>query len=272
MNAEILCVGTELVLGDILNTNAQFLSSRLALLGINVYYQSAVGDNKDRIVESLKTAISRSNLIIFTGGMGPTADDITLKVVADALGLELARDEKAYAQIVNYFKKADKPLTENNEKQAFLPKGSTPFYNTIGTAPGCVIESGNQRIVFLPGPPKEVEAMWENSVEPYLKKFTTSVIKSRYVHIYGVGESKIDEMAADLIAGENPTVAPYAKDGEAYLRVTAKAATELSASTLISATLTKRAQRSARQDSSSSLSQHSAMMALRSSMKMLLTN
>ena len=239
MNAEILCIGTELVLGDILNTNAQYLSKQLALKGINVFYQSCVGDNPERIIKALSIAVTRSNLIIFTGGLGPTADDITIATVANALSIPLEKNDEAYEHIKGYFKRIGKPLTDNNEKQAFLPKGCIVLPNDKGTAPGCVIESGNQCIVFLPGPPKELQAMYENHLIGYLDKYADGVIKSKFVHIYGVGECMIDEKAAELIKGKNPTVAPYAKDGEAELRITAKSGDEESAQKLIDETLIK---------------------------------
>lgn len=239
MNAEILCIGTELVLGDILNTNAQYLSKQLALKGINVFYQSSVGDNPERIIKALSIAVTRSNLIIFTGGLGPTADDITISTVSNALGIPLEKNEAAFRHIEKYFERIGRPLTKNNEKQAFLPKGCIVLPNDKGTAPGCVIESGNQCIVFLPGPPKELQAMYENHLSNYLDKYADGVIKSKFVHIYGVGEAMIDEKAAELISGVNPTVAPYAKDGEAELRITAKSGDEESAQKLIDETLIK---------------------------------
>ncbi|MBQ4156038.1 MAG: competence/damage-inducible protein A [Clostridia bacterium] len=223
MNAEILCVGTELVLGDILNTNAQYLSKKLAQIGINVFYQSSVGDNPERIIKALSTAVTRSNLIIFTGGLGPTADDITIATVANALDIPLEKNEEAFQNIVKYFEISGKEMTDNNEKQAFLPKGCTVLPNDVGTAPGCVIEKGNQCIAFLPGVPHELERMFEKYLSKYLSKYSNGVILSKFLHIYGVGESKIDEKAKDFISGENPTVAPYAKMGETELRVTAKA-------------------------------------------------
>lgn len=239
MNAEILCIGTELILGDIVNTNAQYLSKQLAGKGINVFYQSAVGDNPERIIKALSIAITRSNLIIFTGGLGPTADDITVKTVSEALGIPLEKNEKAYKNIVEYFKKQGREMPENNEKQAFLPMGSVPFYNEKGTAPGCAIESGNQCIIFLPGPPNELKAMFEGQVSTYLDKYSKGVIKSKFVKIYGVGESVIDSKAAELIKGENPSVAPYAKDGEVELRITAKAKNEDKADEMIDETVEK---------------------------------
>lgn len=239
MNAEIICIGTELLLGDIVNTNAQYLSRKLAQKGINVFYQSSIGDNRARIVKSLSAAITRSNLIIITGGLGPTADDITLKTVSDALGIPLEKNQEAYNNIVEYFKKNDKPMTQNNEKQAYLPKGCTVFENKKGTAPGCAIESGTQCIIFLPGPPAEMQAMFEDKVSKYLNKYSSGIIESKFVKIYGVGESEIDQKAADLINGTDPTVAPYAKFGEAELRVTANGKTKADAQAKINATVLK---------------------------------
>ena len=239
MNAEILCIGTELLLGDIVNTNAQYLSRKLAQKGINVFYQSSIGDNPDRIVKSLSAAISRSNLIIITGGLGPTADDITMKTVSDALGIPLERNEEAYEHIVEYFKRIGRPMTPNNEKQAYLPKGCTIFENKKGTAPGCAIESGTQCIIFLPGPPSEMQAMYEDKVSRYLNKYSSGIIESKFVKIYGVGEAAIDQKAADLINGTDPTVAPYAKLGEAELRVTAKGETKQEAIAKIDETVFK---------------------------------
>lgn len=239
MNAEILCIGTELILGDIVNTNAQYLSKQLAAKGINVFYQSTVGDNPERIIKALSIAITRSNLIIFTGGLGPTADDITVKTVSEAIGVPLERNEEAYQHIVEYFQKTGRVMSENNEKQAYLPKGSVVFQNEKGTAPGCAIESGNQCIVFLPGPPSELQAMFEGQVSGYLDKYSTGIIKSKFIKIYGVGESIIDREMGELIKGENPTVAPYAKDGEAELRITAKALSEKSADRIINETVEK---------------------------------
>ncbi len=237
MNAEILCVGTELVLGDILNTNAQYLSKKLAEKGINVYYQSSVGDNPERIIKALSTAVSRSNLIIFTGGLGPTADDITIETVTKALNIPLEKNEDAYNQIVKFFEVVGREMPKNNEKQAFLPKGCVVLPNDVGTAPGCVIESGNQSIAFLPGVPSEMKIMFEKYLDKYLDKYSDGVILSKFVHVYGIGESKIDEMAKDFIKGENPSVAPYAKQGETELRVTAKAQTKSDAQFLLDETV-----------------------------------
>ena len=232
MNAEIICVGTELLLGDILNTNVQFLSRQLAAMGINVYYQTSVGDNPERLTSALETAIERSNLIIFTGGLGPTKDDITVKTVCDAIGYELYEDSEAKSRIISYHNKLGKEMPENNLKQALLPKGATVFYNSCGTAPGAALECGDQAIIFLPGPPKEMQTMFNESVAQYLTKFSDGAIKSTFLNIFGIGESKVDELIADLLGSKNPTVAPYAKDGEVTLRITAKAQTPTAAEAL----------------------------------------
>ena len=232
MNAEIICVGTELLLGDILNTNVQFLSRQLAAMGINVYYQTSVGDNPERLTSALEIAIERSNLIIFTGGLGPTKDDITVKTVCDAIGYELYEDSEAKSRIISYYNKLGREMPENNLKQALLPQGSTVFYNSCGTAPGAAIECGNQAIIFLPGPPKEMQTMFNESVAQYLTKFSDGAIKSTFLNIFGIGESKVDELIADLLGSKNPTVAPYAKDGEVTLRITAKAQTPTAADAL----------------------------------------
>lgn len=239
MNAEILSIGTELVLGDIVNTNAQYLSKQLALKGINVFYQSNIGDNPERIIKALSIAVTRSNIIIFTGGLGPTADDITIATVANALKIPLEKNEEAYNDIVKYFESTGRKMPKNNEKQAMLPVGCTVFRNTIGTAPGCALVSGTQCIVFLPGPPSELKAMYENSLSQYLDKYANGIIKSRFVHIYGIGESEIDEKAKELISGVNPTVAPYAKEGFSSLRITAKGNTENEAEEMLQGTVNR---------------------------------
>ncbi|MBQ2676077.1 MAG: competence/damage-inducible protein A [Clostridia bacterium] len=229
MNAEIISVGTELILGDIVNTDAQYLSQKLASMGIDVFYQSSVGDNPQRLRRVLSIAVSRSNIIILTGGLGPTQDDLTVKTVCDAVGIEMVQDEAALENIKQCFAKSGRELTENNLKQAMVPKGATVFQNTCGTAPGCAISQGEQCIILLPGPPSEMKAMFENGVAQYLMKYSDGVTLSKFVNIYGLGESKVAEMVGDLLNGSNPTVAPYAKDGEVALRVTAKAQNQTAA-------------------------------------------
>ena len=239
MNAEIICVGTELVLGNVLNTHAYFLSNKLAQKGINVFYQTTVGDNRQRLVDTFLTAYNRSDIIILTGGLGPTADDITMEAVAETLGIKMVKNDEAYDRIVEYFKKIGRVLTKNNDKQAYLPEGSIIFQNEVGTAPGCVIEKDGKSVVFLPGPPSELREMYKNSLDEYLNKFATSIIKSKFVHIYGVGEAGIDDRAAELISGTDTTVAPYALLDEAELRVTANGKTASEAEEKIDKTVEK---------------------------------
>lgn len=225
MNAEILTVGTELLLGDILNSNSQFLSRELAIYGIDILYQSTVGDNRDRLESAVKTALSRSDMVILTGGLGPTEDDLTRETVAEALELPLVLHEESEARIIEYFRATEKEYTENNRKQAMLPEGCTVFRNDHGTAPGCAVEKDGKCVILLPGPPKELVPMFGDSVAPFLAKFTGATIRSHTLGVFGIPEAAVDERLHDLMEGENPTVAPYAKSGEVLLRVTAKAAT-----------------------------------------------
>ena len=235
MKAEILAVGTELLLGDILNTNAQYLAKELAALGIEVYYQTVVGDNPKRLEDTLYHAFSRADLVITTGGLGPTEDDLTKETAAKYFGESLVLDEKALAQIQVFFDKIGREMTENNRKQAFVPEhNGVVLYNANGTAPGIIIEKGGKIIIMLPGPPKEVVPMFENQAKPYLAKKQECTFLSRILRVASVGESAMEAMVKDMIdAQTNPTIAPYAKDGEALLRITAKAETEEEANRLI---------------------------------------
>ena len=235
MKAEILAVGTELLLGDILNTNAQYLAKELAALGIEVYYQTVVGDNPKRLEETLYHAFSRADLVITTGGLGPTEDDLTKETAAKYFGEELVLDERALAQIKMMFDRMGRTMTENNKKQAFVPENnSVVMYNANGTAPGIIIEKDEKIIIMFPGPPKEVVPMFENQAKPYLAKKQEYTFISRILRVASVGESAMEEMVKDLIdAQTNPTIAPYAKDGEALLRITAKAKDEEEANRLI---------------------------------------
>ena len=223
MNCEIICVGTELLLGDIVNTNAVYLSKELAKLGINVLYQSVVGDNDSRLEECIRKSLEKSDIIILTGGLGPTADDITKEVCCKALGFELELNEKQLRKIENYFCSKNIEMPESNKKQAYLPKGGYVLENNNGTAPGFAIEKNSKCIISLPGPPREMKPMFENGAKPILEKYSSAVIVSHNVRMIGIGEAKMAEDAGKLLDGENPTVAPYAKDGECLLRVTAKA-------------------------------------------------
>lgn len=224
MNAEIITVGTELLLGDILNSNSQFLSRELAAYGIQLLYQSTVGDNTSRLEQVLSVAMGRSDLVIITGGLGPTPDDLTRETVSEALSLPLELHEESLQRIEEYFTNTGREMTDNNKKQAMLPKGCTVFPNDHGTAPGCAVERYGQSIILLPGPPRELIPMFNDYVAPYLSRFSGGTIFSRTVGVFGISESAVAQRLADLLSGANPTVAPYAKDGEVVLRITAKAA------------------------------------------------
>ena len=222
---EILCVGTELLLGDILNTNEQFLSQELAALGISVLHRSTVGDNSERLANELKTALGRSDIVITSGGLGPTTDDLTKEVCCEVMGFELREDEGTVERIRSYFRNKGAEMPESNLKQAMLPVGATVFENNHGTAPGAALERDGKCVILLPGPPGELVPMFNESVRGFLSKYSDGVIVSHSINIIGMGESAVAEKTADMLDGENPTVAPYAKSGEVRLRVTAKAAT-----------------------------------------------
>ena len=234
MTVEIICVGTELLLGNIVNTNAAYLAEQCAGLGLSCYYQSVVGDNRSRLTETVKTAIGRSDIILMTGGLGPTQDDLTKETVAEVLSIPLVADEHSRQRIAHYFEKRGMHITDNNWKQAQVPEGCLVLDNENGTAPGMIVEVGGHHIIMMPGPPGELKPMFENSVRPYLQEFTPGVIFSQTVKICGVSESLVETKIEDLITGqENPTIAPYARLGEVHLRVTAKAADEKEAKKLI---------------------------------------
>lgn len=235
MKAEILAVGTELLLGDILNTNAQFLAQELANLGIEVYYQTVVGDNPQRLKDTIFHAFSRADLIITTGGLGPTEDDLTKETAAEYFGEKLVLDERALGRIRKYFDRTGRVMTENNVKQAMVPeKNGIVLYNDNGTAPGIIMEKNGKMIVMLPGPPRETIPMFQNQVKPYLANKQEFTFVSRILRVAEVGESAMEDRVKDIIdAQTNPTIAPYAKDGEAILRITAKAKDEEEANRLI---------------------------------------
>lgn len=223
---EILAVGTELLLGDILNRDAQYLSKQLAQMGITVLRHSTVGDNRERLTHDLNEALKRSDIVITTGGLGPTKDDLTKEVCCEAMGFELYEDEKIVEGIRRYFESKNMKMTENNKKQALVPVGGTVFTNNHGTAPGIAMEKDNKCVILLPGPPKELEPMFNESVRDFLSKYSDGTIISHVVNIIGSGESIIAEELDDMLDSVNPTVAPYAKQGECLLRVTAKAKTK----------------------------------------------
>jgi len=230
MIAEIVAVGTELLMGQIVNSNAQFLSRRLAAMGISVYHHTTVGDNPQRMKDALSLALSRSDIVITTGGLGPTQDDITKEIAAQLLGLEMVFDEESWEAILARFEKIGRPCTENNRRQAMFAKGSEILPNLCGTAPGCYVHAGGKIVVQLPGPPFEMSDMFDRQVAPRLEKMTGGCIASRYIRIYGMGESMIAEKCAAYIEdGGDVTVAPYCKTGECELRVSARAESEAKA-------------------------------------------
>ncbi|WP_010232962.1 competence/damage-inducible protein A [Clostridium arbusti] len=234
MKAEILSVGTEILLGDIVNTNAQYISRELANLGINVYYETVVGDNPERLKAAYNFALSRADIVITTGGLGPTKDDLTKEIAAEYFNKKLILDNKSLEEIIKFFKKINRELSENNKKQAYFPEGCIIMENHNGTAPGCIIEENNKIAVLLPGPPKEMIPMLNEGVIPYLKKFQEGTLISKVLRITGIGESSVDNIIGYIIDRQlNPTVAPYAKDNEVILRLTAKANDEETAYKLI---------------------------------------
>lgn len=227
MVVELISVGTEILLGNIVNKNAAYLSEQCAKLGLSCYYQTVVGDNESRLSETLQTALSRSDIIILSGGLGPTEDDLTKEVTSKVLNRELILDSKSKSRIEVFFSKRGLQITDNNWKQAMVPQGSIVVDNDNGTAPGIIIEEGSKSVILMPGPPNELLPMFETSIMPYLKKKLPGTIYSKTVKICGIGESTAETMIKDMIdAQTNPTIAPYAKTGEVHLRVTAKAEDE----------------------------------------------
>lgn len=234
MKAEILAVGTEILLGDIVNTNSHYLSKRLADLGVSVYYQTVVGDNEERLLKAYEIAFSRADIVIATGGLGPTKDDLTKEIGAKYFGKKMYLHEKSYRYVKEFFDRLNRPLSDGNKKQAIMPEGALILPNPNGTAPGCIIEENSKILVMLPGPPKEMAPMFEDYVVPYLEKFSDGVLVSKIIRVAGLGESAMAEKVLDIIENQtNPTVAPYAKDNEAILRITAKGKTKKEAEDLI---------------------------------------
>lgn len=232
--AELIAVGTELLLGNIANTDAQMISQGLSALGINVFYHTVVGDNPDRVRQAVDIARGRADIIITTGGLGPTCDDLTKVALASAFGKELYYDEPSAQRIRDRFAAMERPITENNYQQAMLPQGCTVLDNDWGTAPGVAFESGGVHVIMLPGPPRECEMMFNYRAVPYLKGLSDGVIASRTVKTFGIGESAAEEKLRDLMNSlHNPTLAPYTKPSGTELRITAHADTEAEAMALI---------------------------------------
>lgn len=237
MVVELISVGTEILLGNIVNTNAAYLAEECAALGLSCYYQTVVGDNRERLSATLRTGLERSDILILSGGLGPTQDDLTKETAAEVFGQPLIMDEHSLQRIVDYFTERGLEMTENNRKQALVPQGATVVDNANGTAPGLILEKDGKRMILLPGPPNELKPMFENIIRPFLSELTNggekAVIFSRTVKICGVGESKVESQIMDLVQLSNPTVAPYAKTGEVHLRVTARAADEKEARAMV---------------------------------------
>ncbi len=226
--AELIAVGTELLLGNIANTNAQTLSQSLSALGVNVFWHTVVGDNPDRLQEALAIARRRADILITTGGLGPTYDDLTKQTICQAFGKPLVLHPDILEDIRTFYESAlHVPMPENNTQQAELPEDCVIFDNPVGTAPGCAFEADGVHVLMLPGPPHEMETMLRRHVEPYLRKLSHEVIISQDIMTFGMGESSVDQLLHDKMAYmTNPTLATYAKPCEVRLRATAKAATE----------------------------------------------
>lgn len=235
MVVELVTVGTELLLGNIVNTNTQFLAEKCALLGLSMYHQVVVGDNHDRLAEAVKTALDRSDIVILTGGLGPTEDDLTKEACAGVMGFSLVEDAHTRKRIEDYFRGSIyKEIPDNNWKQAIVPEGARVLDNDNGTAPGLILEKGEKRAILLPGPPAELYPLFMDQVFPYLQKLQPEVIRSQMIKICGMGESQVEDKLLDLIDSQtNPTIATYAKTGEVHLRVTARAKDEDEAKKLL---------------------------------------
>lgn len=239
MIAEIVTVGTEILLGNIVNTNSAYLAVECANLGLTVYYQSVVGDNEERMKAVIRTALDRSDVVILTGGLGPTEDDLTKEVTAEVMGMPLVEDAHSKERIERYMKEykknnSQRRITSNNYKQALIPEGALVLDNHNGTAPGLILEKDGKIAILLPGPPVELKPMFTEEVYPYLRKKQPEIIYSQVVKICGIGESQVAEDIQDMIQAQtNPTIAPYAKTGEVHLRVTASAENEKACRKLI---------------------------------------
>ncbi|MDD6089878.1 MAG: competence/damage-inducible protein A [Clostridiales bacterium] len=232
-DTEIISVGTELLLGHVTNTDSRDISEMLSKIGINVKYHTVVGDNPERLRKCVEIARSRADIIVTTGGLGPTCDDLTKQILAETFGLKLVLNEAEKASLYEYINYGKK-LTENNFQQAMLPEGCTVFHNNWGTAPGCGFEKDGKIVVMIPGPPKECNSMFRECAVPYLKKLSDEQIVSHSVRIFGLGESAVDDIfAEEMNRMINPTMAPYAKECDCLLQITAKAESEEKAEKMI---------------------------------------
>ena len=234
MNAEIICVGTELLLGEIVNTNATFIAKQLATIGIDVFHHVVVGDNPKRLRDSINLAFSRADLVITSGGLGPTFDDITKDIIAEYFSKKLVYDQNAIDIIENLFKKLDRKMTDNNLRQALVIDGCIVLNNENGFAPGIYHTQDGKAVAMLPGPPSEMKPMVLNKLLPILSGESSLVLMSKNVHIFGQGESKVESILHGMMTNsQNPTIAPYARQNEMYVRITAKATDETACESLI---------------------------------------
>jgi nicotinamide-nucleotide amidase len=223
VRAEILSVGSEILLGDIVDTNTQYLAQRLSALGIDLFFSTTVGDNRARLVECLRRAVDRSDIVLTTGGLGPTDDDVTREAIADLFGETPQVDERTANLLRGFFKRRGIEMTDNNLKQASLIPSARAIPNARGTAPGWWAEKDGHIIIAMPGPPGEMHYMWENEIEPALP-LDAAVIRSRTIKLFAISESKVDELISDLTPSQNPTVAVYAKQDGIHVRITSKSA------------------------------------------------
>lgn len=266
MNAEVLCFGTEILHGDIANTNAQHISKKLAEIGINVFYHSVVGDNHNRMKEAFELAFSRADLVVCTGGLGPTQDDITKEILAAHNQVEMVYDEDSYNHVKSIYGRLKRVMPESNIRQAYFPKGSKILKNNNGTANGCLMDIDGKVAVLMPGPPREMYPMLEDQVIPYLMKYSDGVIFGKKFVVTGLGESTAETMIMDLIENQtNPTIATFAGKGRVVLRVTAKAPTKEEAEELIKPIedeIMKRMGENVYANGSDNIAEHSAQLLL----------
>ena len=240
-SASLVAVGTELLFGQTVNTNASYISEQLQLIGMSVLYHYTVGDNPGRLKETLKRAADESDIVITTGGLGPTQDDLTKELIAELCGKKLIKDEEAFLRLDEIMRSfGHKNYTENNLKQAFLPEDAIAFYNEVGTAPGFALDHMGKTFIALPGPPREMKDMMERSVIPYLVKKSDAVIYSKFLHFYGIGESALETALLPIIDGQtDPTIATYAKEGECSVRISSMRITGEEAAAAVSDTVAR---------------------------------
>ena len=240
MKTAILSVGTELLFGQITNTNAVYLSRQLNMLGFDVMYHYTVGDNPDRVADMIRLAFEDCDLVLTTGGLGPTQDDLTKEVACDVLEDELVMMDDVLDEITRYFRTLGREMTENNKKQAIMPSRAQVFHNDAGTAPGFALEKNGKYIICMPGPPREMTRMFEQSVMPFLQKKSDGMIYYRLIRTFGIGESKMETDLLDLIDQQtDPTLATYAKEGECSLRIASKRQTRAEAEQAVNDMLEK---------------------------------